>query len=755
MEVSIQFKEKIEKASQYAMECGHEFITPEHLLRVIMSTFQVDYPKAAKQINVETLTKMLEIFLLQMDRVDEEKDFIPTFSFFMQSFFESVEHIVASREIKIVYLHDFFFFFFHEEKSYISYILRKCLMVSFEKFITLLIADSFDNEENDLDVWFDNDNDFEFEDDLEDDTNWLSFVQCLNDEVENHNPLVGRDAELERTIQVLCRKDKNNVIHIGESGVGKTALIYGLVARIKEKKVPEKLLNSTVYQLDLGTVMAGTQYRGEFEERFKKILEGISNKPNTILYIDEIHNIVGAGAVSNSSLDVANLLKPHLEMGKIMFIGATTYKEYNQNLLPHKSLTRRFQQIDVNELSAKETIEILETIKSRYEKHHHVTYDKEVIAYAVTASDKFITNRCLPDKAIDLIDEAGSYVYIHNTLSSHSSEVTKEDIDYILQKVCKINAKVLQTNNNDELFTLKERMQERIYGQDFAIEKVVQAVQMAKAGLIEDNKPLANLLFVGPTGVGKTEVAKELSNQLGIELVRFDMSEYAEKHAVAKLIGSPAGYIGYEDGGLLTDAIRRTPNCVLLLDEIEKAHEDIYNILLQVMDYAKLTDNKGQKTDFRNVILILTSNIGAQYAHQAGVGFEAKVSVGEAMLAQVKKKFKPEFISRLSATVVFNDMNEQMANLILQKKLKGLEDKLTAKGITLNLSQQAQGYLLKQGFTKRYGAREMDRAITNHLTPLLMHEILFGKLKDGGCANVDFQAEKLILNVQKSTEMSS
>ena len=571
---------------------------------------------------------------------------------------------------------------------------------------------------------------------------WRKLVTCLNDTWEDHNPLVGRKKELERTIQVLCRKEKNNPLHIGEPGVGKTALVYGLAQFISTTvwNIPERLKGSKIYQLDIGTLLAGTQFRGDFEKRIKEVMDGIMRESSrNIVYIDEIHNLVGAGATGEGSMDASNMLKPYLESGKIRFIGSTTYDEYNRHFSKSKGLVRRFQQIDIAEPTAEEALEILKRLKKNYEKFHGVYYADKALEFAVTASDKFINERFLPDKAIDLIDEAGAYREMNPIRGQKRQTVDKALIADILSKVCKVDAMAMKEDDNDALETLYERISSKIYGQDEAVRQVVEAVQMSKAGLLDDNKPLASLLFVGPTGVGKTEVARVLAKELGIELVRFDMSEYTEKHTVAKLIGSPAGYVGYEDGGLLTDAIRKTPNCVLLLDEIEKAHQDIYNILLQVMDYARLTDNKGRKADFRHVILIMTSNAGAQYAAQANIGFQGSVSRGEAMLKQVKKTFKPEFINRLSGTVVFNDMDKTMATLILRKKLGELQEKLSARQVKMTLTDEAFDYLLKEGFTQEYGAREMDRVITSKLKPLLMREILFGSLKKGGSAIVELK----------------
>ena len=544
----------------------------------------------------------------------------------------------------------------------------------------------------------------------------------------------------------LCRKEKNNPLHVGEPGVGKTSLAYGLAARIEAREVPERLLDCRIYELDLGTLLAGTQYRGDFEKRLKTIMEGVRNEGRAIIYIDEIHNLIGAGRTGDGSMDASNMLKPYLEGGDIRFIGSTTYEEYNRYFARSKGLVRRFQQIDILEPSIEETIHIVEGLKEKYEEFHGVTYQPDVIPYAVKASVRYISDRFLPDKAIDLVDEAGAYREIH-PIPSGEQIVDKTLITDVLARICKVDALAMKEEDTTSLETLHARISAKIYGQEEAVRQVVEAVQMSKAGLLDENKPLASLLFVGPTGVGKTEVAKVLASELGISLQRFDMSEYTEKHTVAKLIGSPAGYVGYEDGGLLTDAIRKTPNCVLLLDEIEKAHPDVFNILLQVMDYAVLTDNKGRKADCRHVVLIMTSNAGAQFARQASIGFSSQITAGEAMLKQVKKTFKPEFINRLSATVVFHDMSREMASLILDKKLGELSSKLAARQIEMELSPEARNWLLQRGFLPEYGAREMDRVIASHLKPLLMCEILFGSLKSGGKTCIQVDKDQLVLQL--------
>ena len=558
------------------------------------------------------------------------------------------------------------------------------------------------------------------------------------------DPVIGRDEEIRRVLQILSRRTKNNPILIGEPGTGKTAIVEGLAERIVRGDVPENLKDKQLYSLDMGALVAGAKYKGEFEERLKSVIKEVTKaEGNIILFIDEIHTLVGAGG-GEGAMDAANILKPALARGELRAIGATTLNEYQKYFEKDKALERRFQTVMVEEPDETDAISILRGLKERYVNHHKVRIQDDACIAAVQLSERYITDRFLPDKAIDLMDEAGAYLEVHPA-NRQRSYVTKAVIQQILTKVCKIDAAAIKDEDNSALASLRQRMLDKIYGQDTAVDKVVEAVMMAKAGLIDDDKPMASLLFVGPTGVGKTEVARVLARELGIELVRFDMSEYTEKHAVAKLIGSPAGYVGYEDGGQLTDAIRKTPNCVLLLDEIEKAHSDIYNILLQVMDYARLTDNKGQKADFRNVILIMTSNAGAQYASQANIGFAGNVSRGQAMLAQVKKTFRPEFINRLSDTVVFHDMDRHMAELILDKKLAQLADKLSAKGVSIELTPQAREQLLKWGFTKEYGAREMDRVIGNRLKPVLMKALLFGKLKKGGKAVVKLEGKELVI----------
>ena len=693
-------------ASQKALVENSDFITPEHLLYGMMTLPQMQdlMWSCNEAFDLDDFLDELDEHIEESTKDDSQgakPNDICEPSFQLQQVFTDAVRQAIMAERKAIDMPMAINAILCLENSWAAYLLRKHANVEDFEIMTATEIhfherstgveeddDQYSNGEGDnpFGLFDDDDEDLLFgdEDDFSSPSHkndkWKKYVTCINEHLAEKNPLIGREKELDRTIQVLCRKDKNNPLHIGEPGVGKTALVYGVARRIEEGKVPDRLKGCNIYQLDMGTLLAGTRFRGDMEQRLKQIMEGVTSEAHCIIYLDEIHNIVGAGKGAEGGSDVSDLLKPYLDDDRIRVIGATTYTEYNKNFTRSVGMIRRFQTIDVEEPSIDEAIHILKSLKPIYEKYHHVKYDAAAIEYAVTSSAKFITDRFLPDKAIDIIDEAGAQAEMEG---KKYKKIGKKQIAEVLAKVAKIDALAIKQDDNKNLASLESRMKDVIYGQDRAIQTVVEAVQLSKAGLTDENKPLASLLFVGPTGVGKTEVAKMLAQELGVKLVRFDMSEYVEKHTVAKLIGAPAGYVGYDDGGLLTDAVRKSPDCVLLLDEIEKAHSDIFNILLQVMDYGVLTDSKGRKAHFKNVILIMTSNAGAQYASQASVGFASTASAGSAMLKQVKHTFKPEFINRLNEIVVFNDMDEQMAKLILGKKMRELNAKLAAKSVSI------------------------------------------------------------------------
>ena len=772
----------------------HEYLTPEHLLFSIASNAYFSDALRRYGARSESITDALKIYIDDLETVPKGEKFELHISVYLDIVRKEMRELAGQEVLDAPHLIQVIF---NHPEMYACYALTQALHSSNpsdeDLFLKLLkrscaFNNSFDDEDDELSLCsdyirvfgdaecidtpieivsdneaIDDDDDeeyenYEYEFPLSDgqsslsgseEISWRNYVKVIQFDPQKHNPLIGREAEIARTLQVLCRKEKNNPLHLGDPGVGKTAIIYGIADMLSHNKAPKRILGTTIYQLDLSSLVSGTQYRGEFEKRVKAVMDGILKEGNAIVYIDGIHNIVGTGATGESHVDAANLLKPYFENSEIQFIGSTTFADYKRSLANSPSITRYFQQIDIPEPSVDEAINILRGLKSRFERFHGVTYTDDAIEYAVKASARYINNRALPDKAIDLIDEAGAYLELY---PNEQMTITKNSISQVLAKVCKVEHLADSNADDEHLDTLYERINAKIYGQDEALKSVVEAVQMSRAGLLEENKPVASLLFVGPTGVGKTEVARVLAHEMGMNLVRFDMSEYAEKHTVAKLIGSPAGYVGYDDGGLLTDAIRRTPNCVLLLDEIEKAHPDIYNILLQVMDYASLTDNHGNKADFRHVILIMTSNAGAQHAGKPAVGFNSTVRRGDVMAKAVKSTFKPEFINRLSSVVVFNDLSRHMAELILEKRIKELSERLKPNKITLSISSQCREWLLDKGFTPEYGARELDRVISHSLKSKLMREILFGKLKNGGNAWADIADGELIITSNPSND---
>ncbi len=571
-----------------------------------------------------------------------------------------------------------------------------------------------------------------------------NYAQNLNAQVAagKIDPLIGRGPELERVVQTLCRRRKNNPLLVGEAGVGKTAIAEGLARRIVEKDIPDVLANATVYSLDMGALLAGTKYRGDFEQRLKAVMKQLAENPDAILFIDEIHTLIGAGAASGGSMDASNLLKPALSNGTLKCIGATTYQEYRGVFEKDHALTRRFQKIDVMEPSVAETIEILKGLKSRFEAHHKVKYASSALTTAAELSAKYINDRHLPDKAIDVIDEAGAAQRVLPK-SKQKKVIGNKEIEDIIAKIARIPPKNISSDDRSALKTLERDLKAVVFGQDKAIEVLSSAVKMARSGLGQTNKPIGNFLFSGPTGVGKTEVAKQLAYIMGIELIRFDMSEYMERHAVSRLIGAPPGYVGFEQGGLMTEAVNKHPYCVILLDEIEKAHPDIFNVLLQVMDHGTLTDNNGRKADFRNATIIMTTNAGAENLSKTNMGFTSAKQAGDEQ-ADIKRLFSPEFRNRLDATVSFAPLSQDIIIRVVDKFLIQLEDQLHDKKVEATFSDALKAYLGKKGFDPLMGARPMARLIQDTIRKALADELLFGQLANGGAVHVDIDEHEQV-----------
>ena len=553
------------------------------------------------------------------------------------------------------------------------------------------------------------------------------------------DPLIGREAEIERTIQILCRRSKNNPLYVGDPGVGKTAIAEGLARRIVDGEVPPVLADATIFALDMGALLAGTRYRGDFEERLKAVMSELENLPGAVLFIDEIHTVIGAGATSGGAMDASNLLKPALASGAMKCIGSTTYKEYRNYFEKDRALVRRFQKIDVNEPSIEDTVKILQGLKTYYEKHHQVRYTADAIRTAVELSARYINDRKLPDKAIDVIDEAGAAQMLLPP-SRRKKTIGMRDVEAVVAKIARIPPKSVSRDDKTLLQTLDRDLKTLVFGQDPAIDALSAAIKLARAGLREPEKPIGNYLFSGPTGVGKTEVARQLSKLLGIELVRFDMSEYMERHSISRLIGAPPGYVGFDQGGLMTDSVDQHPHCVLLLDEIEKAHPDVFNILLQIMDHGKLTDHNGKSVDFRNVILIMTTNAGATELTKQSIGFGA-TRKDDAGTEAINRMFTPEFRNRLDATIAFGHLTPEIVAQVVDKFVIQLETQLADRHVTIELSSAARQWLVKRGYDELYGARPMARVIQEHIKKPLANELLFGKLVKGGQVRVDVAAD--------------
>lgn len=722
-----------------AREYRHEFMTVEHLFLALLSNPAAREALEACTVDLVALRKELEAFIEQttptLPASEEERDTQPTLSF-QRVLQRAVFHVQSSGRNEVSGA-NVLVAIFSEQESQAAYLLRKHDVSRLD--VVNFISHGARKDEPDQPPGAENPVNEEQaggEDRME------NFTTNLNQlaRVGGIDPLIGRDKELERTIQVLCRRRKNNPLLVGESGVGKTAIAEGLAWRIVQGDVPEVMSECTLYSLDIGSLLAGTKYRGDFEKRFKVLLKQLENDKHSILFIDEIHTIIGAGAASGGQVDAANLIKPLLSSGKIRVIGSTTYQEFSNIFEKDRALARRFQKIDITEPTPEETIQIINGLKPKYEAHHDVRYTAKAIRAAVELSVKYINDRHLPDKAIDVIDEAGARSRLM-PINKRKKTVNVSDIELVVAGIARIPEKTVSANDRDVLKNLSNRLNMLVFGQDKAIDALSEAIKMSRAGLGHDYKPVGSFLFAGPTGVGKTEVTVQLAKALDIELLRFDMSEYMERHTVSRLIGAPPGYVGYEQGGLLTDAVIKHPHAVLLLDEIEKAHPDVFNLLLQLMDNGTLTDNNGRKADFRNVILVMTTNAGVRETQRTSIGFKQQDNSTDA-LEEIKKVFTPEFRNRLDHIIWFNHLSPAVIQQVVDKFIVELQAQLDGKGVSLEVSEEARYWLSEKGYDKAMGARPMARVIQENLKKPLANELLFGSLVDGGSVTVGLDKEK-------------
>jgi ATP-dependent Clp protease ATP-binding subunit ClpA len=724
-----------------AREHRHEFMTVEHLLLALLSNPSAREALEACSVDLVALRQELEAFIEQTTPVlpatEEERDTQPTLSF-QRVLQRAVFHVQSSGRSEVTGA-NVLVAIFSEQESQAAYLLRKhevsrLDVVNFISHGTRKDEPSQPSENNASQPG--NEEQAGGEDRME------NFTTNLNQlaRVGGIDPLIGRDKELERAIQVLCRRRKNNPLLVGESGVGKTAIAEGLAWRIVQGDVPEVMADCTIYSLDIGSLLAGTKYRGDFEKRFKALLKQLEQDTNSILFIDEIHTIIGAGAASGGQVDAANLIKPLLSGGKIRVIGSTTYQEFSNIFEKDRALARRFQKIDVTEPSVEETVQIINGLKPKYEAHHDVRYTAKAVRAAVELAVKYINDRHLPDKAIDVIDEAGARARLMPA-SKRKKTVNVADIESVVARIARIPEKSVSQSDRDTLKNLGDRLKMLVFGQDKAIEALTEAIKMARAGLGHDHKPVGSFLFAGPTGVGKTEVTVQLAKALGIELLRFDMSEYMERHTVSRLIGAPPGYVGFDQGGLLTDAVIKHPHAVLLLDEIEKAHPDVFNLLLQVMDNGTLTDNNGRKADFRNVVLVMTTNAGVRETERKSIGLIQQDNSPDAM-DEIKKIFTPEFRNRLDNIIWFDHLSTDVIHQVVDKFIVELQVQLDQKGVSLEVSQEARDWLADKGYDRAMGARPMARVIQDNLKKPLANELLFGSLVDGGQVTVSLDKEK-------------
>ncbi|MDU3835652.1 MAG: ATP-dependent Clp protease ATP-binding subunit ClpA, partial [Enterobacter hormaechei] len=724
-----------------AREHRHEFMTVEHLLLALLSNPSAREALEACSVDLVALRQELEAFIEQTTPVlpasEEERDTQPTLSF-QRVLQRAVFHVQSSGRSEVTGA-NVLVAIFSEQESQAAYLLRKHEVSRLDvvNFISHGTRKDEPNQASDPSGQINsNEEQAGGEDRME------NFTTNLNQlaRVGGIDPLIGRDKELERAIQVLCRRRKNNPLLVGESGVGKTAIAEGLAWRIVQGDVPEVIADCTIYSLDIGSLLAGTKYRGDFEKRFKALLKQLEQDTNSILFIDEIHTIIGAGAASGGQVDAANLIKPLLSSGKIRVMGSTTYQEFSNIFEKDRALARRFQKIDVTEPSVDETVQIINGLKTKYEAHHDVRYTAKAVRAAVELAVKYINDRHLPDKAIDVIDEAGARARLMPA-SKRKKTVNVADIESVVARIARIPEKSVSQSDRDTLRTLGNRLKMLVFGQDKAIEALTEAIKMARAGLGHDHKPVGSFLFAGPTGVGKTEVTVQLSKALGIELLRFDMSEYMERHTVSRLIGAPPGYVGFDQGGLLTDAVIKHPHAVLLLDEIEKAHPDVFNILLQVMDNGTLTDNNGRKADFRNVVLVMTTNAGVRETERKSIGLIHQDNSTDAM-EEIKKIFTPEFRNRLDNIIWFDHLSTEVIHQVVDKFIVELQVQLDQKGVSLEVSQEARNWLAEKGYDRAMGARPMARVIQDNLKKPLANELLFGSLVDGGQVTVGLDQAK-------------
>ena len=724
-----------------AREHRHEFMTVEHLLLALLSNPSAREALEACSVDLVALRQELEAFIEQTTPVlpasEEERDTQPTLSF-QRVLQRAVFHVQSSGRSEVTGA-NVLVAIFSEQESQAAYLLRKHEVSRLDvvNFISHGTRKDEPNQASDPSGQINsNEEQAGGEDRME------NFTTNLNQlaRVGGIDPLIGRDKELERAIQVLCRRRKNNPLLVGESGVGNTAIAEGLAWRIVQGDVPEVIADCTIYSLDIGSLLAGTKYRGDFEKRFKALLKQLEQDTNSILFIDEIHTIIGAGAASGGQVDAANLIKPLLSSGKIRVMGSTTYQEFSNIFEKDRALARRFQKIDVTEPSVDETVQIINGLKTKYEAHHDVRYTAKAVRAAVELAVKYINDRHLPDKAIDVIDEAGARARLMPA-SKRKKTVNVADIESVVARIARIPEKSVSQSDRDTLRTLGNRLKMLVFGQDKAIEALTEAIKMARAGLGHDHKPVGSFLFAGPTGVGKTEVTVQLSKALGIELLRFDMSEYMERHTVSRLIGAPPGYVGFDQGGLLTDAVIKHPHAVLLLDEIEKAHPDVFNILLQVMDNGTLTDNNGRKADFRNVVLVMTTNAGVRETERKSIGLIHQDNSTDAM-EEIKKIFTPEFRNRLDNIIWFDHLSTEVIHQVVDKFIVELQVQLDQKGVSLEVSQEARNWLAEKGYDRAMGARPMARVIQDNLKKPLANELLFGSLVDGGQVTVGLDQAK-------------